>query len=139
MKSTHITDLIHILDTPQSPTKPLSCNMDRLRYIEKPLKVSKKSFPRGLKLEVESSRIFHLNSLPVLVSPSFLRSRYLGQIDLAKLTKDNNGWLLEVSEVKSSIVGAEASLSGQKTRLISACSFLGRLLGVRVKLTCIVR
>ena len=135
MKSTPITDLIRTLDTLRSPTKPLSCSTGLPRYIEKPLEESKKSLPRGLKLEVECSRIFHLNSLPVLVSPSLLRSRHLGQIDLAKLTKDSNGWILEVSEVKNSFIGAEASLIGQRARLNSACSFLGRLFGSRVKLT----
>jgi hypothetical protein len=100
--------------------------------------VSKSTFSPGLQSELDHSFTFHHQSIPVLVSAQLLRHRELGQIDLAKLCRDQQGWLLEVAEVKSSIVGAHSSLKGQKVRIFRAASFLGAILSARVKVTDIV-
>jgi hypothetical protein len=59
-------------------------------------------------------------------------------VDLAKLLKDKSGWILEVSEVKSSEVGVEGLARAQKMRLLRAAGFLSGLLGVQVKLSTLV-
>lgn len=103
-----------------------------VRSTEKPSKVSKSS--SGLKLEQDHSVSFHGQGTPLLVSPQLLRSRSLGQIDLARIRKDKEGWLLEIGEVKSSEVGEEQFLRFQKSRLMNAQKFLAGLFGHRSKL-----
>lgn len=70
----------------------------------------------------------------MLVSPSLLRLRNLGQIDMARLTKDSEGWVVELAEVKSSNVGLETMERAQKRRLMSSQQFLASLFGHRTKL-----
>ncbi|MCM2348480.1 MAG: hypothetical protein NDI69_00575 [Bacteriovoracaceae bacterium] len=77
---------------------------------------------------------FHAQGTALLVSPQLLRSRSLGQIDLARIRKDKDGWLLEIAEVKSSEVGEEQFLRFQKSRLMNAQKFLAGLFGHRSKL-----
>lgn len=73
------------------------------------------------------------------MSPQLLRSRSLGQIDLASVTKDQAGcWLIEMAEVKSSHVGGEAMERTQTRRLQSAQQFLSALLGMRARFIKIV-
>lgn len=62
----------------------------------------------------------------------------MGQIDLARLIKDSQGWLLELGEVKSSAVGIEQMERFQKRRLLATQLFLAGLLGYRTKLTRLV-
>ncbi len=88
----------------------------------------------GLKNEIFFSRIFHAEGTPLLVSPLVLRSRSLGQIDLARLKKSQLEWILEIGEVKSSQVGQEQFLRGQKKRLLSSQKFLSGIFGARSKL-----
>lgn len=57
----------------------------------------------------------------------------MGQIDLARLSKDRTGWLIEVAEVKSSEVGKEAVIFGQRSRLFSSVKFLSGIFGHRSK------
>ncbi|HXH75166.1 MAG TPA: hypothetical protein VNJ08_09395 [Bacteriovoracaceae bacterium] len=68
------------------------------------------------------------------MSPHLLRLRNLGQIDLARLTKDRAGWLLEIAEVKSSETGLLQMELFQKKRLYSTQHFLAGLFGCRTKL-----
>jgi hypothetical protein len=68
-----------------------------------------------------------------LVSAGLLRSRNLGQIDLARLIKDRNGWILEIGEVKSSLMGEEHMLKQQQKRIFFAQNFLAALFGHRTK------
>lgn len=88
----------------------------------------------GLKNEIHFSKTFHSQGSPLLVSPLILRFRDLGQIDLARLRKDKTDWILEIVEVKSSRVGQELLLRGQKIRLLNAQKFLSGIFGVRSKL-----
>lgn len=88
----------------------------------------------GFKLEKEVSQHFHQEGIPLLVSPQLLRSRDLGQIDLARLIKDRTGWILEIGEVKSSVVGEEQMLRTQRFRLFASQRFLSGLFGHRSKL-----
>lgn len=88
----------------------------------------------GLDNELSVSRTFHEEGIPLLVSPRLLRARFLGQIDLARLRKDRQGWITEVGEVKSSTVGEEQFVRYQKVRLVNALNFLGALFGHRCKL-----
>jgi len=81
-----------------------------------------------------SSLTFHSRGIPLLVSPSLLRLRNLGQIDLARLIKDGEGWVVELAEVKSSRVGLESMERSQKRRLSSSQQFLAALFGHRTKL-----
>ena len=93
----------------------------------------------GHKLELAFSREFHSEGLPLLVSHTLLRSRDLGQIDLARLKKDREGWVLEVGEVKSSEIGVEQMGRSQMKRLLVAQKFLSGLFGHRTKLVRLVK
>jgi hypothetical protein len=105
--------------------------MDPVPSIEKPSRVLKNS--SGLDKEIQASVLFHSVGMPILVSGQLLRARDMGQIDLARLRKDDSGWLIEVQEVKSSTVGEEMLLRGQRNRLISSMNFLSGIFGARIK------
>ncbi len=87
---------------------------------------------------MKASRLFHGTALPVLVSSQLLRSRNLGQLDLLRLARDRDGWILEVTEVKSSTTGTEALERGQKKRIHHSMRFLAALFGARTRLTGLV-
>lgn len=93
----------------------------------------------GLANEKKFSREFHQEGIPLLVSPALLRSRDLGQIDLARIKKDREGWILEIGEVKSSMVGEEQMERFQKRRLFSSQRFLAGLFGHRTKLVSMIK
>lgn len=57
----------------------------------------------------------------------------MGQIDLARLRKDQEDWLIEVAEVKNSDIGAEMILRGQRSRIFQAVKFLSGIFGHRSK------
>ena len=84
----------------------------------------------GLKKELEASKDFHSVGIPLLVSPKILRSRNLGQIDLARLLKKNEGWIINIAEVKSSDLGQMQMQKSQKYRLISSQNFLSSIFGI---------
>lgn len=100
--------------------------------IEKPLKALKNS--SGLDNEIHFSHQFHSVGIPLLVSPTLLRLRNLGQIDLARLKKEAEGWVVEIGEVKSSTVGEEQMEKSQKRRLFFSQHFLAGLFGHPTKL-----
>lgn len=59
----------------------------------------------------------------------------MGQIDVARLKKNRDGiWLIEVGEVKSSKMGTEMLLRGQRKRLYSAIKFLSGIFGYSSRL-----
>ncbi len=97
----------------------------------KPSKVSESS--SGLKEEILASIDFHSKGIPLLVSSQILRSREMGQIDLGRIKKDEVGWVIEVLEVKSSLLGEEMLLRGQRKRLCASMNFLSGIFGSRVK------
>lgn len=132
------TDLIQTSVTLQRPIGKPSNNSALAPSIVKLSVVLKSSSSKGKSLELKHSLSFHQNTLPILISPSVLRTRQMGQVDLARMIKQKEDWLIEVGEVKSSDVGVEASQRFQKFRLLASCDFLGRLLGRRVKLTKLV-
>ncbi len=86
----------------------------------------------GLNLEKSKSREFHSEGIPLLISPELLRSRELGQLDLVRMKK-NNGWVIEIAEVKSSVTGFHALERGQRKRIISAGNFLSGIFGSPMK------
>ncbi len=89
----------------------------------------------GLKKELETSVVFHFEGVPLLVSPNLLRERSMGQIDLARIRRNNQGLLIiEILEVKSSVVGEEMINRGQRSRLHSTQDFLSSLFGLSSKL-----
>ena len=106
--------------------------MDHALSTERVLKALRNT--SGLKNEILFSRTFHSEGCPLLVSPLILRTRNLGQIDLARVRKDKNDWILEIAEVKSSLIGQEQFLRSQKMRLISAQKFLSGIFGFKSKL-----
>ena len=89
---------------------------------------------QGLQAELQLSIDFHQKGIPLLVSSSLLRSRQLGQIDLARISVDREGWLIEIGEVKSSQVGIEQMERSQKKRLFSSQRFLTGIFGHRSRL-----
>jgi hypothetical protein len=89
----------------------------------------------GLKNEIHFSVSFHSQGIPLLVSPTLLRSRNLGQIDLARFMKSQKSWVLELGEVKSSALGLEQMGRSQKKRLLNSLHFLGGLFGHEAKLS----
>ena len=52
--------------------------------------------------------------------------------------KESSGWVLEIGEIKSSKLGVEQMLRGQRGRLFGSLQFLTSLLGSRGKLTSLV-
>lgn len=113
--------------------------MGRPQNTEKPLKGLKNFCPhKGESLEVYHSSDFHAHSIPILISPQVLRSRNLGQIDLLKLVKDQEGWVIEMAEVKSSQLGLDFMQNQQKLRLLGSGKFIAGLLGTRLKFTVLV-
>jgi hypothetical protein len=126
------TDLIPTMVTQPKRTETPLKNSGHARFIEKPLRASKSS--SGLKLEIKVSQEFHSTGIPLLVSPHILRFRNLGQIDVARMKKCQNGWEIEIAEIKSSSIGTEMINRGQKKRLILAGQFLSGLFGHSVKL-----
>jgi len=83
----------------------------------------------GLKKEIQHSLTFHQEGIPLLISEQLLRSRNLGQLDLVRMRKISTGWILEIAEVKSSVVGIEMIQRGQKFRLFGAQKFISSLFG----------
>ncbi|WP_408096765.1 hypothetical protein ACJVC5_17145 [Peredibacter sp. HCB2-198] len=65
--------------------------------------------------------------------------RNLGQLDLARIKKDREGWMVEVGEVKSSEIGQEMMERFQKNRIRSAQNFLSGIFGTRAKLISLVK
>lgn len=57
----------------------------------------------------------------------------MGQIDLSRLKKDREGWLIEIAEVKSSSIGHENFFRGQRSRLFQSANFLSGIFGHRSK------
>jgi len=100
----------------------------RLPSIEGPLKESGST--RGLRNELNASETFHSVGIPLLVSSQILRTRNLGQIDLARLLKKNDSWRIEIGEVKSSKMGEHQMQKSQKFRLYSSQNFLSSLFGL---------
>lgn len=138
MNSIHNMDLNHITDIPPRRTvKPLK-NSGLASSIEKPSKVLKSS-SLGIKSEIFCSIEFHEVGIPMLVSSVLLRLRDLGQIDLARLKKDQLDWVLEIAEVKSSEMGKLQMEKNQKIRLMHTQKFLSSLLGHRTKLICMTK
>jgi hypothetical protein len=60
-----------------------------------------------------------------------LRNLELGQLDLVRMRKKES-WIVEIAEVKSSAVGAEAILRGQRKRILLAGNFLSGIFGAPV-------
>ena len=133
MKFTRITDSTKISVIQQKNIVTQSKNTGPVSFTGKHLKVLKNS--SGLKNEIELSLTFHATGIPLLVSPALLRLRNLGQIDLARLKKDQQGWMVEIGEVKSSVIGEEQMERFQKKRLYSTQHFLAGLFGYRTKLS----
>lgn len=80
---------------------------------------------KGDILESKASRYFHRECAAFLVSSLVLRSKNLGQIDVAYLEKDSNKtWVLKIVETKSSIYPSR----GQLIRLRGTQDYLSRLL-----------
>ncbi|HXH29620.1 MAG TPA: hypothetical protein VNJ01_02295 [Bacteriovoracaceae bacterium] len=70
----------------------------------------------------------------MLLSSQLLRSRNLGQIDLSKLTRLQDEWIIEIVEVKSSQLGAASMERIQKLRLQDSQRFVSAVFGLRSKL-----
>jgi hypothetical protein len=93
----------------------------------RPLKALRNS--SGLKKEIQHSLKFHQEGIPLLISEQLLRSRNLGQLDLVRMRKINSAWIVEIAEVKSSVVGIEMIQRGQKVRIFGAQKFISSLFG----------
>lgn len=110
----------------KSTERRLSCT-GQVPSTGRPLKVLRNS--SGLKKEIQHSLKFHQEGLPLLISEQILRSRNLGQLDLVRMRKISCGWIVEIVEVKSSLVGIEMIQRGQKCRIFGAQKFLSSLFG----------
>jgi hypothetical protein len=82
---------------------------------------------------------FHSEGCPLLVSSALLRSRDMGQVDLSRLRKVHGNWVIEIAEVKSSLLGGEMFLRGQRGRLHSSQKFLSGILGYPSRLVCLLK
>lgn len=73
---------------------------------------------------------YHSLGTPCLVSSVVLRSRELGQVDVAYLQKKDTSWQLQIIEVKSKIHPSPK----QMKRLLKAQDFLARILEMETHL-----
>lgn len=89
---------------------------------------------RGLSVEINFSKQFHLKGVPLLVSPLVLRSRGMGQVDLARIGKEYAEWIVEIAEVKTSLVGQHCLMRSQKSRLLASQRFLTGIFGHKSRL-----
>ncbi len=86
---------------------------------------------RGLELEIFHSKIIHQKEIPLLISPSLLRSLGLGQIDIASFVRGAEGeFIIKLYEVKNSVVVKR----GQRLRLQLAAEFLAKVFDLNVQL-----
>lgn len=84
----------------------------------------------GLQAELDISKKFHAEGIPLLVSSKLLRSRMMGQIDVARMKKNREGeWIIEVGEVKSSETGSQMLLRGQASRIRATVNFISGIFG----------
>lgn len=84
---------------------------------------------KGVTLEQKWSHLLHQEGLPFLIQAQLLRQLGAGQIDLARVIKAKDQWLLEIYEVKN-----HPFLSGkQRQRLIGSMTFLAQLMGLPVR------
>lgn len=80
---------------------------------------------KGDILEAQASKYFHRECVPALVSSLILRSKNLGQIDVAYLERDHKKiWVLKIVETKSSVYPSR----NQMMRLRRTQDYLSRLL-----------
>ncbi len=80
---------------------------------------------KGDILEAQASKYFHRECVPALVSSLILRSKNLGQIDVAYLERDfKKSWVLRIVETKSSQYPSRS----QMMRLRRTQDYLSRLL-----------
>ena len=80
---------------------------------------------KGDILESKASKYFHRECVAFLVSSLILRSKNLGQIDVAYLERDlSKTWVLKILETKSSVYPSRAQL----IRLRGTQDYLSRLL-----------
>jgi len=80
---------------------------------------------KGDILEAQASKYFHRECVPALVSSLILRSKNLGQIDIAYLERDHKKtWVLKIVETKSSVYPSRS----QMMRLRRTQDYLSRLL-----------
>ena len=79
---------------------------------------------------MRETNYYHSLGTPCLVSSVILRSRDLGQIDVAYLQKKGMNWQLQIIEVKSKIYPS----SKQMRRLVKAQDFLARVLEMETHL-----
>ena len=80
---------------------------------------------KGDIFEIQASRYFHSQCVPALVSSLILRSKNLGQIDVAYLEKDyKKTWVLKIVETKYSIYPSRH----QMKRLRRTQDYLSRIL-----------
>lgn len=81
--------------------------------------------------ESQTSSFYHKRCVPALVSSLVLRSKNLGQIDIAYLEKNKNkSWVLVILETKSSLYPSRHQL----IRLRRTQDYLSRLLEMESKL-----
>lgn len=133
MSSTRNTDsILTSVTQPKTTEKPLR-NMALAPFTGRHSKALKNSL--ALQLELDISKTFHSEGIPLLVSPKLLRARFMGQIDVARMRKTRDGsWIIEAGEVKSSDTGSEMLLRGQRKRLLSAINFLAGIFGYSANL-----
>ena len=132
MRSIQATDSTLTSVIPLKVTVKPSKSTGHASSTAKPSKVLKSS--SGLCNEIHHSIVFHNDGIPLLVSSALLRSRNMGQIDLARLKKFNGKWIVEMAEVKSSQMGRDQMLIGQQGRLCLAQQFLAGIFGHTTRL-----
>ena len=90
------------------------------------------SLAKGLNRELELSKSLHANHIPLLISPSLLRSRGCGQVDIAYLLNSYHSQLWDVFliEIKSS-----GHVSRRQMRRLSLSSqFVSQLFSGEIQL-----
>ena len=85
---------------------------------------------KGLEFEAEFTKKYHCDHLPLLISPQLLRKLNLGQIDAAKVFKCQGKSIVELVELKTSIMPTKK----QFRRLMKTREYLSWVFEREVKL-----
>lgn len=85
---------------------------------------------KGSEFERSFSQLAHQGHVPVLISSQILRSINAGQIDVARLTRKNQSWVLDLFEVKS----RQHPSVWQWRRLLRSQDYLSKVLEMETNL-----
>ncbi len=95
------------------------------------------SHNKGQLTEQKVSETFHSKGVGLLISSKTLRARGCGQVDIARILKINENLIIEVGEVKSSIIARKCVTIKQLQRLKKTLTLIASVFSKQVRLVII--